>query len=375
MVELRPHHSPPTAKAKSQRRHKEQLKTPSKSPSERRSERPSQSPTVVRTLVAPGEQLHLLAHLQPNILPRTFRNLSLFDLAQEIQEIIYANLITGAATSTTPTSFIASCRRALYYARETLLASIILISRFDMGLWPPNHQPFFDSMSEVEPSIAPLVHTIRFKIENIDQSHTRSLSQLYFEFFRRDAFHGNAVHPPTPAILRLPTSCIGEDALGEIAELDQLVEDSFVNETDIERQVVNLPPLPIGTKAISVQFLIDESAMTEDDEEDEELSPDLRAYLHQQAMRGIQAAAQIHALSAGDRARDTDDSDRAVFQAIAFHTRVPQEYRTALWWFRERYLGGQAYVDDKHLFAGTKLREMVVYDRRSKREVGGVALL
>ncbi|EGP83591.1 uncharacterized protein MYCGRDRAFT_96645 [Zymoseptoria tritici IPO323] len=233
--------TPSIAKSQSQFECKPQSSRHSQSPSDSLSKSFSKTPTVVYTLVAPGEQLHLLAYLQPNILPRTFRNLSLFDLPQEIQEIIYANLITGAATSTTPTSFMASCHRALYYARKILIPKMVLVSNFHMGIWPADW-------------------------------------------------------------------------------------------TDIEREVVDIPPLPLGVKALSVEFYVEESNNTEDVEPDEELSQDLCQYLTKQALNGLHAAVIISSLRTRRVTRDDRAlCDRAVFQAIAFHTCVLQEYRVGLW--------------------------------------------
>jgi hypothetical protein len=104
-------------------------------------------------------------------------------------------------------------------------------------------------------------------------------------------------------------------------------------------KVYTLPPRAPETKAITLQFYVDESDFNNHEEEGEELSRDLGQHLYQRFYKGLQCFGMLIAPEYGSGG-SIALAERYACTVVVYHLHVSECYRTASYWVRSRHLRG-----------------------------------
>ncbi|SMY23105.1 unnamed protein product [Zymoseptoria tritici ST99CH_1A5] len=263
--------------------------------------------------------------------------LNILDFPQELLEDILEPIGNEAVGGPQTLGFLQSCKFARNVGMEAALRWTVFVSTFNMALYGCLTQKFFRSLGLVRCDMGRHIRKIEFKLSNIDLSSFYTVCQIGLEFSRDEAFYGLLVQPPTPVVQYFPSSRIGEDSIGCLISLDKARRMSFPLAWDDHD--ISLSAYDIGIKSIEIQFDV---GQMHGPDEDEALSVEVRSYLYKRFFQGIQHISMVYRKSSAEY-RKSMSANEHVFLALKHLRGVPESYKTAFWWFRERHLRGEDF--------------------------------
>ncbi|SMR49245.1 unnamed protein product [Zymoseptoria tritici ST99CH_1E4] len=173
-----------------------------------------------------------------------------------------------------------------------------------------------------------------------------------------------AIETPIPGVRKFPGCLDEEDMLAELKVLDEkrLAEFPYVQDEEFPDPK---PKLKEGERAMVIEYEVEQLIKRAvDEDEDQYMPPELIAYLTAELFKGFQHIGMVLNEKYGTRG-SADVAQRKVFTALAYGRGIPECYRTAFYWFRDRYLGGAKYEEDG--FDGVVKRELAAGRIREKK--------